>query len=154
MSHEAARARMVIEARSWIGTPYHVGGRVKGAGCDCASLLLEVLRSCGLAAGEELGIYSLDCWQHWAEEKYLFRMLRHSRRIAEAVAVRCVDAAPGTLALCRAGGSPVYNHGGIVVDWPFVVHSIGTGVQEVDASRDPLWSHQEIVLFDPFERAA
>ena len=38
-----ARPEAVAIARSWIRTPYVMGGRIKGAGCDCATLLSEYL---------------------------------------------------------------------------------------------------------------
>ena len=31
------RERLIAEAKEWLGTPYHTGGRVKGAGCDCGA---------------------------------------------------------------------------------------------------------------------
>jgi cell wall-associated NlpC family hydrolase len=35
------RAEAVLIARTWLETPYILGGRLKGAGCDCGSLLAE-----------------------------------------------------------------------------------------------------------------
>lgn len=32
----------VAEALTWLGTPYHQQGRVKGVGVDCGTLLCEV----------------------------------------------------------------------------------------------------------------
>lgn len=32
----------VAEAITWLGTPYHHQGRVKGVGVDCGTLLCEV----------------------------------------------------------------------------------------------------------------
>ena len=37
-------ARVVAEARGWIGTPYLHGASVQGAGCDCLGLLRGVWR--------------------------------------------------------------------------------------------------------------
>ena len=42
-NHEA-----VAEAMTWLGTPYHHQGRVKGIGIDCATLLCEVYEVVGL----------------------------------------------------------------------------------------------------------
>ncbi len=38
------RARVVEEARAWIGTPYRHQAATKGAGCDCLGLLRGVWR--------------------------------------------------------------------------------------------------------------
>ncbi len=43
-----ARADIVAEARSWIGTPFHDQGRLRAVGCDCLGLVIEVGRTLGL----------------------------------------------------------------------------------------------------------
>jgi len=149
--HDAEeRAALVAEARSWIGTPYHVGGMVKGAGCCCGSLILAVLQARGLAPDERFGVYSSDSWAHWREDHYRMRLFRHARKLAEGIAARCMRALPGCIALARAMDSKVFNHAGIVTEWPRIVHAIAPAVIEVDATRDPLWIHREIEIFDPF----
>lgn len=40
---------LIAEARTWIGTPYHHGGRIRGAGCDCVSFTASLLESMGLS---------------------------------------------------------------------------------------------------------
>jgi cell wall-associated NlpC family hydrolase len=147
------RDRIVQVARSWIGTPYRLGARVKGAGCDCATLLLEVYRECGLIKDEQLGVFAGDWWLHTNEERYLLRVLRHAFKVAETVAVRTTSAKPGVIILTRAGGSRVFNHGGIVTSWPRVIHTGPGGVEEVDASRHPMWAGHVITIFDPLENA-
>jgi NlpC/P60 family putative phage cell wall peptidase len=146
---DARRDRIVQVARSWIGTPYRLGARVKGAGCDCATLLLEVYRECGLIQDEQLGVFAGDWWLHTTEEKYLLRLLRHAFKVAETVAVRSTKAEPGVIVLTRAGGSRVFNHGGIVTAWPRVIHTGREGVEEIDASRHPMWTGHVITIFDP-----
>jgi NlpC/P60 family putative phage cell wall peptidase len=144
-----SREHVVSVARSWIGTPYRLGARVKGAGCDCATLLLEVYRECGLVGDEQLGVFAGDWWLHTTEEKYLLRLLRHAFKVAETVAVRSTKAEPGVIVLTRAGGSRVFNHGGIVTAWPRVIHTGSGGVEEIDASRHPMWAGHVITIFDP-----
>jgi cell wall-associated NlpC family hydrolase len=146
------RARMVEEARSWIGTPYRVGGMVKGAGCCCGSLVLAVFQACGRALGEKFGVASSDCWQHWKEEQYQFRLMKHAVKIAEALTRPGAASAalPGCIALVRVGSNRCYNHAGIVTEWPMVVHSVFPEVAEVNASRHPLWAYRHVAVFDPF----
>lgn len=39
------REAIVQEARTWLNTPFHHQGRVKGAGCDCAGLVVGVAKN-------------------------------------------------------------------------------------------------------------
>jgi len=149
----ATREDVVREARSWVGTPYLLGARVKGAGADCGTLLLGVYRACELIDDEDLGIYAGDWWVHATEEQYIFRVLRHARQVLEAVAYRTTDVRPGNIVLTRTRGSKIYNHGAIVLAWPQIVHALPPVVAECDASRSPVWGFQRIVAFDPWEEA-
>ena len=45
-SHQ--RAAVVAETCSWLGTPYHDRGRIKGSGVDCAMLPAEIYTAVGL----------------------------------------------------------------------------------------------------------
>jgi cell wall-associated NlpC family hydrolase len=149
------RAALVAIARSWIGTPYHKAGRIKGVGCDCATFLGECLLESGLATASSvyggLGVYHMDWWMHDAEERYMLRLLRHAQRAMEGVACRSTVIDAGNLALSRVAGSRKYNHGGIVLCWPKIAHALKDGgVQEADATRHPMWAHHEISVFDPF----
>lgn len=40
--------RIAELARDWIGTPFVLGGRLKGVGADCAGLVIGVAREAGL----------------------------------------------------------------------------------------------------------
>lgn len=40
---------IITEARTWIGTPFHHQGRVKGAGVDCIGLVIGVAHALGLS---------------------------------------------------------------------------------------------------------
>ena len=41
------REKIVAEARSWIGTPYHNCADIKGVGVDCGMLLVRVFVDLG-----------------------------------------------------------------------------------------------------------
>ena len=41
---------IVTEARTWLGTPFHHQGRVKGVGVDCAGLVICTAKELGLVA--------------------------------------------------------------------------------------------------------
>ena len=50
-----ARAEIVRCARTWIGTPFHHQGRLRGVGVDCAGLVIEVAREMEIADVDVLG---------------------------------------------------------------------------------------------------
>jgi NlpC/P60 family putative phage cell wall peptidase len=147
----ATRAQMVAEARSWLGTPYHLGAMVKGAGADCGSFLLGVLQACGLAEGEEVGQWKADWFCHTGQERYLRRMLRNAALIAEQISYPTLLAQPGDLVLTRSANSHVYNHAGIVVEWPRIIHAIDPAVAECNATAHELWCFRKVAVFDPFK---
>ncbi|WP_395664559.1 hypothetical protein [Methylocella sp.] len=98
------RARVVAEARRWIGTPYHSCADVRGAGVDCGMLLVRVFVDLGLLAPFDPRPYPEDWHLHRGEERYL-----------SFVAARCVEVErprPGDVAVFRYGRC--YSHGGIV----------------------------------------
>jgi|tagenome__1003787_1003787.scaffolds.fasta_scaffold20874736_2 NlpC/P60 family putative phage cell wall peptidase len=68
--------RIITEARSWIGTPYHHQASLKGIGCDCLGLLRGVWRA---VIGEEPAApppYSPD----WAEARRDDALVEAARR--------------------------------------------------------------------------
>jgi cell wall-associated NlpC family hydrolase len=149
----AERSSFVAEARTWLGTKYRHGSHIKGCGCDCATFIGEVLVARGLVKREELGIYgSPDWFHHEHAERYMFGLIRHAAKTVEAVAWRSLIASPGDIVLARVARSKLYNHAGIVVQWPLIIQAISPEVCERDASRDPLWAGRQVAVFDPFAR--
>lgn len=144
------REQLVAEVRSWILTPYVMRGRLKGIGCDCATLLYCTLLDAGLIDPEKIPLFSTDWWAHTKTEKYLQQMLRHAGKVAEGVMSRSLDPAAGNIILCKTAGSHVYNHGAMITSWPLGVHAVKPHVIEVDLSMDPMWMGKECVIFDPF----
>jgi cell wall-associated NlpC family hydrolase len=145
------RAEAVAIARSWRGTPYVLQARVKGAGCDCATLLAEYLIEIGAADREDLGVYSHDWFCHAQDERYMLRLLRYSRKTAETICRGTPDAAPGNLVLFRVVGSRLFNHGAIVTEWPRGMHAVHPGVVESNLTTHHLTGYHEMAIFDPFD---
>ena len=52
------RTRFVQCALTYVGTPYHHMGRIKGAGVDCATLLICAAEEAGLIGHVELPYYA------------------------------------------------------------------------------------------------
>lgn len=145
------RSNIVSIARSWIGTPYLHRARVKGAGVDCALVILAVFQEAGIAPpDEELHRYSPDWWLHQSHEKYMLRVLRHAHKTVQGRCLPTTEAKDGCIVLTRACGSKLFNHGGIVTRWPHVVHCLQPACSEVNAARDPFWAFSEIEIYDPW----
>src|SRR5438132_339596 len=147
------RSALVAEARSFRGTPYHLGGQLKGVGVDCATFLYLVLLNCGIVPAQELEHVSHDWFAHATEEKYLYRLLRYAGKTAEGLFPPADALKPGCIALSKAAHSRVYNHGGIITEPPKLAHAIYPEVQEVRIDCDPLWRGKEIVVLDPWAKA-
>lgn len=66
------KAKNVIsEAMTWLGTPYHHQGRVKGVGVDCGTLICEVYEKVGLMDHLDPRPYPLDWHMHQLGQRYL-----------------------------------------------------------------------------------
>ncbi len=133
------RRHVVAEAMSWVGTPYHHHGRIKGVGVDCAQILAAVYQQMGVVAELELGNYSTQWHLHRSEEAYLLGLER-----AGAVRLAAgLHPQPGDVGVWQFGRT--YSHGALVVEGganPLLVHSyIGLGVIVSRAQEAPLAGH-------------
>jgi cell wall-associated NlpC family hydrolase len=110
---EEERGRVVSVARSWCGTPYHTGARIKGAGIDCLTLLAEIYHEAGLVDRVSIPHYPHDWHLHQGEERYLNGLLAYMQEVERP--------RQGDVVLWRFGRC--FSHGAIVVDWPQVIHA-------------------------------
>lgn len=117
----AARDRVDAIARSWLGTPFHDHARVKGAGVDCAQILLATFEEAGLIAPTDVGHYSAQFFLHSPEERYLAWV----RKFADEVPLEQVQ--HGDIALYFIG--QCFAHGAVVVKpgWPHIIHAHAGG---------------------------
>lgn len=144
---------VVEEARTWIGTPYRLGSCLKSGGVDCAQFVAAVYKAVGIIPmQEEVPFFTHDWFAHTYEEHYLRRLLKYTYKSLETKAYRSVKTLPGDLVLTRAAKSKVYNHAGIVVGWPKIIHAISPCVELINASTHPLWSYQLIVVLNPWQK--
>jgi len=105
-------ACIIAEARTWLGTPWHHQGRVRGAGVDCGGFVLEVFKACGvLPADFDVGYYGRDAdlprliatLSQWSSEVQdirpadvmLFRIVDAPRHLAIATDVGMIHAYQG-----------------------------------------------------------
>lgn len=131
------RERIIAEAKSWLGTPFHHGARVKGAGVDCAQFVAAVYESVGVSDSVEFPEYKKDWFLHSNDERY-----------CDTVLSQCIivdTPLPGDIVLFRRqpkkGSMEVqpYSHGAIVIEWPLVIQARWkANVELCDATSNPL----------------
>jgi cell wall-associated NlpC family hydrolase len=147
------RTEAIAIARTWLETPYVLRGRIKGAGCDCGTLLAEYMIEIGATTTEklgDLGLYSHDWFCNTKDERYLRQMLRFCTLAAQSTCRPGAQAQPGDLVLFRVVGSRVYNHGAIITAWPRGIHAQHDGVREVDLVTHSLTAYRQMDVFNPF----
>lgn len=107
------RAAVIAEARTWLRTPYHHRGRIKGAGVDCVHLLIQVYAATGVIESFDPGHYAKDWMLHRSEELYLGWVEKYAFHVEQPQ--------PGDMALYKFGRC--VSHAGIVVEWPLIIHA-------------------------------
>ena len=129
MSEAQERAAVVAEALTWLATPYHHHGRVKGVGVDCANLPAAVYEATGLIPHVQPD-YAAQWFEHRDQELFLAYVTPYADEIAEAAV------GPGDLIVWKYGRT--YAHGAIVVAGTTIIHSTtaGGGVHLGDMQRD------------------
>jgi len=112
-----SRRQVAAEARSWLGTPYHHMGRIKGlqGGVDCAQLVWAVFFNCGLTPFLPLEHYPPDWMLNRSAERYMGHVLERAHEVEEP--------GIGDVVLYRVGRC--FAHGAIIIDpgWPMIVHA-------------------------------
>lgn len=136
------REAVVRVARTWLGTPYHHAGRIKGVGADCLTLLAEVYAEAGVIAPvPPIEHYPPDWHLHRSQERYLEGLMRYAREIP-------APPLPGDLAIYKFGRC--WSHGAIVVEWPMCIHAyLLDGVVLVEGDNGKLADH-EVRFFSPW----
>lgn len=108
----AERAAVVAEARSWLGTPWHHCGAVKGAGVDCGYHLIKSFSAPGIIPDFSTGYYPSD----WALNRKTERYLEFVKQYATEIPGPPL---PGDIVMFKYGHC--FSHGGIVVEWPLII---------------------------------
>ena len=108
------REAVITEARTWLGTPYHHHGRLKGVGVDCGQSLCAIYEAAGVTAPIDPGTYSTAWHLHRNEELYV-------QWLERVGAVRTEQPQAGDVALFRFGRT--FSHGGVLVDRHTVLHA-------------------------------
>lgn len=137
----AARQLIVAEAMTWMDTPYHHLGDIKGAGVDCAMLLVRTFVDVGILPAFDPRPYSPQWHLHRSDEKYLGWLRQYATETEQPQ--------PGDVGVWRYGRA--FSHAGILVEGDgktgTVVHALRmsrkVGTQRVDefplAGRPLIW---------------
>lgn len=140
---ELQAARIVAEARSWIGTPYRHQAAVRGAGADCLGLVRGVWRAVIGPEPEAVPAYTAD----WSEASGREDLLAAGLRWMGGKPV--ADMGLGDVVLFRMRGDAVAKHLGIIAQirpYPSFIHAYsGHGVVE-SALSDP-WARRIVACF-------
>jgi len=125
------RRHVVREAQSWVGTPYHPQGDIKGAGVDCGMLLVRVFVDTGLCAPFDPRPYADDWYLHRSEERYLGFIFDRAKEVLNPL--------PGDVMVFRYGRC--FSHGGVVTAASplTIVHAFqpAMAVLEEEVARSP-----------------
>ena len=138
------RDAIIAEALTWQGTPYRHMGRVKGAGVDCLTYIVEVFERAGIVSHVELPFYRPDFMHHQSIETYLNGLLEHGHEVKYPL--------PGDVAIFKWGR--IFAHAGIVIDWPWMLHAQpAVGVVRMNGTTGRLMGreHKFISAFDDGE---
>ncbi len=104
--------RIVVIARSWIGTPYVHQASLKGVGCDCLGLLRGVWRELYGEEPQDVPPYSPDWAEATGAETLYMALSRHLTEIPKSAL------SPGDIALFRMVPRGPAKHCGIIAQLP------------------------------------
>jgi len=130
------RERIVAEAMAWVGTPYVHRGMMRGAGVDCATLLICVYGNAGVIERFEPGYYSVEWHLHRREEEYLAHL--------DPYVEDTTSPKPGDLVLFRFGRTVA--HSGIIVSDTSFVHAWKRSGVVIEQRWNQFW-HEHVAKY-------
>jgi NlpC/P60 family putative phage cell wall peptidase len=125
---------VVRTARTWLGTPYHHQGRLKGVGVDCAGLVIGVAQELALSTFDIAG--------------YAIRPVGNSLRRICVAQMQCVEREAiglGDIVLFAFDAHP--GHLGILTESEQIIHAYLPRRQVVEHRLDPVWWSKVVALF-------
>ena len=134
------RARIIMLARTWAGTPYHHQASTKGVGTDCLGLVRGIYRELyGVEAAPVPG-YSRD-WAEASGHETLFDAARlHLHEVP------LVDADGGDVLLFRWRARTVAKHVGVLLGRPRLIHAF-EDVPVCEIKMTPWWWRHAVAAF-------
>ena len=117
MTETEFRTAIATEAESWIDTPYHANGALKGVGVNCAQFLFCVAKAAGVLAGDAPlpRWYTPQLATNSKEERLVNYVMSYG-----ATEVTKAQVNTGDIVLYKSGQA--HGHAAIVLDWPEIIH--------------------------------
>jgi cell wall-associated NlpC family hydrolase len=117
MTETEFRTAIATEAESWIDTPYHANGALKGVGVNCAQFLFCVAKAAGVLAGDAPlpRWYTPQLATNSKEERLVNYVMSYG-----ATEVTEAQVKTGDIVLYKSGQA--HGHAAIVLDWPEIIH--------------------------------
>lgn len=112
-----SRSAILVETRSWIGTPYQHQASARGAGCDCLGLVRGVWRAFLDDEPEAPPAYTPD----WAEREGRETLLLAARLYLREIAIEA--ARPGDVLLFRMDTRSPVKHAAILDEDDRIIHA-------------------------------
>ena len=126
MTEQKERDAIVARALTYLRTPYHSHGKIKGVGVDCLTFLACVCADEGFLLDPEIPHYSPTFMLHKSDEKYIEGLKKYTREVETPLT--------GDIAIWKFGRC--FSHAAIVVQWPRIVHAyMGSGVILEDVNK-------------------
>lgn len=148
LNEQEQRAAVVIEARTWIRTPFHHASRLKGVGADCETFLCEVFSAAGLFQARNIPYVPQQWFLNTREELYLKYLSQYAVEFDPAKR----PPEPGDIVCVKSRW--VYSHGAIVIAWPRVIHCHPPCVMESSAIFNPVFQGRMMKFFNPWQAPA
>ena len=141
---DAAKAKLLQVARSWIGTPFRKGASIKGAGVDCVNLAASIYTESGFYVSRSFPGYSLDEGSHSTKSKIETWLKLSADRFEEVV-----DFGIGDLLVFKMGF--VTHHVGVMITNSTFINAMkGYGVVELNIE-DRTWARRLQSAHRPIE---
>ena len=140
MTTAITRPAIVVEAMSWLGTPYRHQASLKGVGCDCLGLLRGLWRAFYHEEPEALPAYTPD----WAEAQGAETLAEAAGRHLTAIPV--ADAAAADVLLFRWRSNLPAKHAAILIEADRFIHA-QQGAAVSLAALTPWWRRRIAYAF-------
>ena len=134
------RSDVVAQARSWLGTPYQHQARCKGAGVDCAGLIIGVAHALGAS------LYDTTAYGRQPLGAKLLEILQANARPAGHAWL------PGQIVLMRFASEP--QHLGLLASCTHapgqlnLIHAYGHSGRVVEHRLSSLWRTRVLARFE------
>ncbi len=133
MNETQFRSAIAEEAKTWIGTPYHSNGTLKGVGVNCAEFLFGVAKNAGVIPADAPlpRWYTPQLATNSKEERLIAYVTSYGATEISVAAIKT-----GDIVLYKSGQAHV--HAAIVLDWPHIIHVLpihGCQMGSVDEGR-------------------